>query len=84
MRHMKLLRLPEVLSITGLKKTTHYRLIQEGLIPPPVMAGIRSVAWPESEIKAITEARIEGRTLGEIRELVVSLVEARKSQALIN
>ena len=42
----RLLRLPEVLRLVGLAKSTVYDLINEGLFPTPVVVGRRSVAWP--------------------------------------
>ena len=42
----RLLRLPEVLRLVGLAKSTVYDLIKAGLFPTPVIVGRRSVAWP--------------------------------------
>ena len=42
----RLLRLPEVLRLVGLAKSTVYDLINDGLFPTPVIVGRRSVAWP--------------------------------------
>ena len=46
---MKLIRLPEVLDRTALKKTSVYKLITEGDFPPPVKVGSMS-AWVEQEV----------------------------------
>lgn len=46
---MKLIRLPEVLERTAMKKTSVYKLITEGEFPPPVKIGPMS-AWVEQEI----------------------------------
>lgn len=64
MFHEKLLRLPEVMRRTGLKRAAIYARIREGTFPPPVKIGKRAVAWPESVIDAwiaerIAEARAE-------------------------
>ncbi len=47
-----------------------YNLIRDGLWTKPVLIGLRSVGWPDDEIRALCAARIAGKTEGEIRELV--------------
>ncbi|MDD2464116.1 MAG: AlpA family transcriptional regulator [Desulfobulbus sp.] len=51
-----LLRLPEVETIVGLKKSKLYTLIQEGGFPPPVKLGTRSVRWKSSSVYAWIES----------------------------
>jgi prophage regulatory protein len=52
----KLLRLPQVKTITGLSKSTIYARISEGTFPKQVPLGPRLVVWVESDIqKWITE-----------------------------
>lgn len=46
----KLLRLPDVKSITGLSKSTIYARIAEGTFPKQVPLGPRLVVWVESDI----------------------------------
>ena len=46
----RLMRLPEVLKLTGLSRSTLYRKIKAGQFPAPVSLGPRSVAWRESEV----------------------------------
>lgn len=55
---IKLYRLPEVLGLVGLSRSTVYRLIQEGAFPVPVKLGQRAVAWRSSEIHAWIESRV--------------------------
>ncbi|MBF0106935.1 MAG: AlpA family phage regulatory protein [Deltaproteobacteria bacterium] len=74
----KLIRLPVVLSHTGLSRSSLYNRIQDGLWPKPVTLGSRAVAWPEEEVAAINAARIAGRTNEEIHRLVVELETIRK------
>lgn len=58
----KLLRLPDVMRQTGLRRAAIYARIREGIFPPPVKIGKRAVAWPESEVqKWIAELIAEGR-----------------------
>lgn len=46
----KLIRLPDVKSITGLSKSTIYARIAEGTFPKQVPLGPRLVVWVESDI----------------------------------
>lgn len=46
----RLLRLHEVIYITGLSKTSIYTRGQKGTFPMPVSIGERAVAWRESEV----------------------------------
>lgn len=47
----KLLRLPAVLEITGLKKSSIYAKVQQGTFPKPVRIALRAVAWRADEVK---------------------------------
>jgi len=47
----KLLRLPQVKTITGLSKSTIYARISEGTFPKQVPLGPRLVVWVESDIQ---------------------------------
>ena len=46
----RLLRRSSVEEITGLSKSTIYRLVAQGLFPRPILIGSRAVAWPQSAI----------------------------------
>jgi prophage regulatory protein len=43
-------RLPSVLKLTGLSRTTLYEMIRQGTFPKPILIGRRSVAWSGLEI----------------------------------
>ena len=47
----KLLRLPQVKSITGLSKSSIYARISEGTFPKQIPLGPRLVVWLESDIQ---------------------------------
>lgn len=47
----KLLRLPQVRSVTGLSKSTIYSRISEGTFPKQIPLGPRLVVWVESDIQ---------------------------------
>jgi prophage regulatory protein len=50
-----------------------YNLIRDGLWTKPVSIGLRSVGWPDNEVRALCAARIAGKGEDEIRELVKHL-----------
>ncbi|WP_232054399.1 AlpA family transcriptional regulator [Thiomonas sp. CB2] len=54
----RLLRLPEVESLVGLRKSAIYARLKTGEFPPCVKLGPRAAAWPESEIQAWIADRI--------------------------
>lgn len=60
MATQNLLRLPRVEAATGYKRSTIYRLIQQGRFPPPISLspGGRASAWVEDEINAWIQKRI--------------------------
>ena len=54
---VKLLRLPQVLEVTGLKRSTIYAKMDRNEFPKAIQIGLRAVAWPEDEIFAWQESR---------------------------
>ena len=66
---------------TGNAYSTNYADVREGLLPPPVKLGRRASGWVASEIAAVQQARISGKTEEEIKTLVRSLVEQRGARA---
>jgi prophage regulatory protein len=52
-----LARLPTVLKMTGLGRSTIYRWIADGSFPPPVRLGPRAVAWRWSDLERWTQSR---------------------------
>lgn len=76
-----LLRLPAVMTATGLSRSTLYLRIKQRLMTPPVKLGERCAAWPSHEVSAINSARIAGKSEAEIRELVSQLEQQRMAKA---
>jgi len=76
-----ILRLPAILTSTGLSRSTIYLRIAQGVFPHPVSLGGRAVGWPAHEVGALNAARIAGKPDAEIRELVTKLEAARKAAA---
>ena len=55
---IKLLKLKDVLAITGLSRSYVYALAQQGIFPKPVKLSERASAWIEAEIEAWIEGRV--------------------------
>ena len=52
-----MLRRPQVEAITGLSRSTLYRLVAESKFPSPVRLSERCVAWPSDLVAGWVEAR---------------------------
>lgn len=56
----RLLRLPEVETLVGLRKSSIYDAMKRGEFPAPVKLSRRAVCWPASAIDAWIAERIKG------------------------
>lgn len=72
-----LVRLPDVLAMTGLGRATIFDHMERGEFPRPVKLGTSAV-WPIGEIAKINAARTAGKSTAEVKALVAELMEARK------
>ena len=52
-QHDSLLRLPEVLKIVPVSRSSWYAGIKEGIYPNSVPLGKRSVGWRKSEVQEV-------------------------------
>jgi prophage regulatory protein len=59
-QHERLLRLPEVESMVGLRKSSIYEQVKRGDFPAPVKLSRRAVCWPASSIDSWIADRIKG------------------------
>ncbi|CAK2478626.1 prophage regulatory protein [Vibrio crassostreae] len=57
----RLIRLNEVLVMTGLSRSGMYRSIEKQQFPSQVPIGDRAVAWVESEVRMWIAEKIEDR-----------------------
>ncbi|HCE3035699.1 TPA: AlpA family transcriptional regulator [Vibrio parahaemolyticus] len=58
---IRLIRLNEVLAMTGLSRSGMYRSIEKQQFPKQVSLGDRAVAWVESEVQAWVVDRVVSR-----------------------
>jgi prophage regulatory protein len=78
MNHPKIVRRPEVLELLCISRSNLYKKIEQGLWPKPISLGSRAVAWLSSENEQVLTSMIAGQSQEEIKQLVKTLVEARK------
>ena len=58
----KILRLPDVIDITRLGKTTIYQLVKDGSFPKPIkITGARTSGWLLSEVEDFIQQRANAR-----------------------
>lgn len=58
---MKILRIPAVMDMTGLARSSIYALIATKNFPPPIKLGSRSVGWLEAELLKWIDERQQQR-----------------------
>ncbi|AAZ28587.1 AlpA family transcriptional regulator [Colwellia psychrerythraea] len=58
---MRLIRLKEVMSISGLGRSSIYKFMEEGRFPMSISLGERAIAWEVSEVEEWVLDKIEGR-----------------------
>lgn len=75
----RVLRLPDVKRASGMSRSTIYLRVSEGLYPRPLQLGPRMVGWLETEVAAVTAARVRGESEEDIRDLVTRLESSRRS-----
>ena len=61
MTNQRLLKLKQVMSITGLSRSYVYELAKAGTFPQPLKLSERSSAWLESEVQQWINERIQQR-----------------------
>jgi len=77
----RILRRSDVVELTNLSKSTLYNRIKDGLMPPAISLGERSVGFIASEIEAVIQAMIAEQTPEQIKALVQELIQQRKQVA---
>jgi prophage regulatory protein len=75
---MSFIRLNMVKNLTGLSRSSIYAFIERGKFPKQIKIGERAVAWLESEVNELINARVSGKTDEEVKALVIELEAGRK------
>jgi len=71
-------RLPTVQLSLGVSRSTIYANIKNGLFVKPISLGARSVGWLSTEVQALINARVCGKSDAEIKALVAQLEAQRQ------
>ncbi len=61
---MRILKLPEVMEVTALSRSSIYAYIQAKKFPAPTRIGIRAVGWDSDSINGWITERIEASRSG--------------------
>jgi prophage regulatory protein len=64
---LRVLRLPQVCSVTGLCRSMIYQLEAEQRFPRRIKIGTRAVGWIEGEVQGWLTQRIEGSRNSRVR-----------------
>ena len=56
---IRLIRLKEVMAMTGLSRSYVYQLIGQGYFSQSISLGARAVAWVQSEVQQWIDRRVE-------------------------
>lgn len=78
---IKIIRKKEVLTITGLSKSSLHLRINDETMVPSISLGERAVGFIESEVQAVLAAMVAGKNKDELRLLVRDLVAKRQQLA---
>ena len=52
LRESHIIRMPDVLAVTGLSRSTIWRLSRSGQFPSPIRLSARAVGWRSSDVQA--------------------------------
>jgi len=55
----RVIRLPQVISTTGLARSTIYKKVANNEFPKPISIGVKSVGWLESDVQKWIEQSIQ-------------------------
>jgi prophage regulatory protein len=55
----RLIRLKEVIAMTGLSRASVYKFVSENKFPAQISLGYRCVAWVESEVQQWIDQRVQ-------------------------
>ena len=81
---MSMWRMPSIKDEMGHRSDASvYNAIKAGLLTKPIKIGERAVGLPDYEVKAVTAARVAGKSNDEIRELVKRLHAKRAELATV-
>ncbi|WP_016955803.1 helix-turn-helix transcriptional regulator [Catenovulum agarivorans] len=81
---LKIIRKAAVLERLCISHSSLYRSINEGLLPPPINLGARSVGWLEHEIYTVMYAMVKEYSKEDIQAIVKQLVKDREDIEMLS
>lgn len=92
---MRLIRLKEVMNLTGLGRSSIYKLMKEGQFPLSISLGERAVAWQDCDINEWVQSKINSSNDSEMEldksnrevseeDVIAFIVERFKGEKLSN
>lgn len=75
--NLKIIKLPEVVAMTALSRSSVYTKIGDHLLPSSINIGNKAVGFIKEEIELVINARIAGRSNNQIKELVQAIEQKR-------
>lgn len=75
--NIQLIRRSPVLTKTGRSKSSLLLDEKNGLFVPPISIGSRAVAYIKHEVDAVIDARVQGKSNEQIKQLVSELINQR-------
>jgi prophage regulatory protein len=76
---LQIIRLPEVMALTGCSRSTIYLKVKQGTLPPPISLGDRAIGFVKSEIEKTLIGMINGSSRAELQVLIGIIVQERLS-----
>ncbi|WP_220720645.1 AlpA family phage regulatory protein [Agarivorans litoreus] len=76
----RVVRLPEIIEVTGLSRSAIYSRINNKTFPPPFSLGGKAVGWFAYEIESVTFAWSNGMPPKKVRKLIEELLSKRKAK----
>ena len=77
----KLLKLEDVVKMTGIPRSTLYERLNAGTFPKPIRLGKRSPRWLLDDVQAIFDAWFAGKSDDEVKKIVAQLHADREERA---
>lgn len=71
---MRIVKLKEVMGMTGLGRSTIYKLQQEGRFPKGIKLSERAVGWIAHEVEAYMQEKLDARDAGRDHSEALSLL----------
>ncbi len=76
----RFLKIDDIASVTGFKRTAIYQQVKDGLFPRPIRWGKRASRWIANEVNQVFDARAANKTEADVSALVAQIHAKRPAQ----